>query len=300
MKGKYKRKILKLNNHLLKSPEVQRFISTFESFLKTHINSLNPLPLKGHQVLFDSIKYSLFSGGKFFRPLLIFSVSRILSINPHDILPWAGAIEMIHVASLIHDDLPLMDNSLQRRGKVTNHRRFGPDMALLAGNCLWIEAFKLLESDQKASWLPILCKAVGFKGLMGGQALDLKPPPIFKQNDFYYNHLHSMKTAALISASIEGVLVLSKQKTEEHQRLQTMGQILGLAFQLADDLQDRKEDITVNWAVFLGKKKALKKLHELTQDSLNLIDSQNPSTQLLKQLVLFNYERTGIESNAAG
>ena len=108
-----------MNNPLFSSPETQQFLLTFEAFLKNHIHALKPLPLRGHQILLDSIKYSLLNGGKFFRPLLVFSVSRILSIPINHILPWAGAIEMIHAASLIHDDLPVMDNGLERRNKGT-------------------------------------------------------------------------------------------------------------------------------------------------------------------------------------
>ena len=293
----FRRKSLKLTNFLFESSEVQQFLFTFESFLKKHTHTLKPLPFRGHQILLDSIKYSLLNGGKFFRPLLVFSVSRIFTIPTSHILPWASAIEMIHVASLIHDDLPVMDNGLERRGKASNHRRFGSDIALLAGNCLWIEAFRLLDLNKNTPWLQILCKAVGFEGLMGGQALDLKPPPVWKQNNFYYNNLHLMKTAALISASIKGVLVLNKQKSEEHNKLFKMGETLGLAFQLADDLEDNKEDKNVNWANFLGKKEAQKKLTELTTECLSLINLQKQSTKLLKELILFNCNRVGVYVN---
>lgn len=264
-----------------------RFLKTFNSFLTSHLNTFSS-SFQGQEKLLQAIKYSLFSGGKRFRPLLIFSVAEILSIKDSLILPWAGAIEMMHTASLIHDDLPCMDNSLYRRGKATNHRLFGEDIALLAGDCLWVEAFRLVESYPE--WVKILCQAGGFYGLMGGQALDLYPPPIKERTNRYYEEMNAMKTAALISAGVQGVFLLNQKETTEIKNLKQVGHLIGQAFQLSDDLQDFA-DKKSNFAVSLGYKAAQKKLKALSEKALNLVTRAGFSDSLLSHLIIFNQNR---------
>ena len=265
---------------------MNQFVQQFEKFLKTYFNQFQPLAFRGHQRLLESIRYTLFTGGKRFRPLLIFSTAEICGLRTNLILPWAGAIEIIHTASLIHDDLPVMDNSFSRRRQATNHRLFGENIALLAGNCLWIEAFRIIEPYTKhTNWLSLLCQVVGFNGLMGGQALDLNPEPSEK----YYNDLHAMKTAALMEASIKGVLYLQQRSL---QGLYKAAGLIGHAFQLADDLEDDKEDKKSNITV-LGKKPAQKKLQELSSNILKLIQPYT-KTDYLTKLILFNATRAGV------
>ncbi len=260
----------------------QDFLNHFESFLKKHIQLLSPRLFKGHQLLQDCIAYTLLGGGKRFRPLVVFHTAQVCSTPLEFILPWAGAIEMIHTASLIHDDLPSMDNSPQRRGKPSNHLVFGEDMALLAGNCLWIEAFRLIEPYKTTQWISLLCQAVGFNGLMGGQALDLRPENTKK----YYQNLHEMKTAQLISISMKGILSLQKKK---NLKLWELSHLIGHAFQLADDLEDFKHD-RHSVIQTLGKKEAKKKLSDLTCQSLNLI-GEHKNSMGLRDLVLLNSQR---------
>jgi len=233
-----------MNDFFLQHPEVCNFLHQFEHFLQSHIHSLSQKSLRGHRQLWKSIHYTLFSQGKRFRPVLTFSTAKVCAIPIRIILPWAGAIEMMHTASLIHDDLPSMDNSLVRRNQASNHRLFGEDIALLAGNCLWIEAFRLitphlqhLPSIQQGSpdWLSLLCTATGFHGLMGGQALDLRPEYVQE----YYPTMHAMKTADLMAASMQGVLTLKKERDSN---LYQISHTIGTAFQLADDLEDETED----------------------------------------------------------
>ncbi len=283
-----------MSTSVFKDPRIQKFLFQFESFLKEHLHNFQPLSFKGHQQLKEAIEYSLFSGGKYFRPLLIFSTAHLLSIRTRVILPWAGAIEMIHAASLIHDDLPCMDNSSQRRGKASSHRRFGEDMALLAGDCLWIEAFRLilLYGTEKTAkhWLALLCEAAGFHGLMGGQALDLKIPK--NPDELYYREMHFMKTGTLIAAGMKGVLALQPRVTERTHKLKEAASLIGQAFQVSDDLQDDSENSISNLASTLGRKKAENKLHELSHKALQLIDvEKEPASRFLKELIIFNRDR---------
>ena len=284
---------------LFKNKEIKQFLIQFKLFLKKHLDSFSCLPLKGHQQLRKTIKYSLFSGGKYFRPLLIFATARSMKVRTSYILPWAAAIEMIHSASLIHDDLPCMDDSHQRRGKVSCHKKFGEDMALLAGDCLWIEAFRLIhihtkKDKEKLKWLFLLCQATGFTGLMGGQALDLKIPS--KPNEYYYKKMHFLKTGALIAASMEGVLILQDKKSEKKQRIQKAAQIMGRAFQISDDLQDEFEKNTSNFSHTLGRKKAQNDLNILSNKALKLINFDNSSSSILKKLIIFNQHRAFIDN----
>ncbi len=279
---------------IFKESASQKFLIQFESFLTKHLKSFQALPFKGHKQLKSAIEYSLFSGGKRFRPLLIFATAQLLKINSNITIPWAAVIEMIHTASLIHDDLPCMDNSPQRRNKASCHRRFGEDMALLAGDCLWIEAFRLIQlsgrtNKTKAHWSGLLCEAAGLKGLMGGQALDLKAPA--KPNKSYYNKMHFMKTGALIAAGMEGVLLLKGKATEKIQRIKKAGLLIGRAFQLSDDLQDSTEKNASNFSHILGRKEAQKQLNKLSAQATQLIDFNDSSSCFLKRLIAFNQNR---------
>ncbi len=279
-----------LTNPFSGNESFKKFLLQFEGFLKDHLKSFQTLPFKGQKQLKSAMEYSLFSGGKRFRPLLVFATAELMKIKTSVILPWAGAIEMLHTASLIHDDLPCMDNSLQRRGKATNHRLFGENMALLAGDCLWIEAFRLIGSREKESkvWINLLCTSAGFSGLMGGQALDLKIPS--KPSESYCKKMHFMKTGALISASMTGVLALKPEEKTNH--LKKISYLIGQAFQLSDDLQDEKEEKSpANFARAMGSKKARKDLETLSKKALELIKNMGYPSRFLKKLIIFNRDR---------
>jgi len=279
-------------------PKAKAFLLEFKTFLKRHFESFSPTVFSGELQLLEAMKYSTLSDGKYFRPLLAFATAESLSIKSSVILPWATAIEVTHVASLIHDDLPCMDNSLQRRGKASCHRRFGENIALLAGDALWIEAFRIIslygkKSQTTKTWLNILSESIGFKGLMGGQALDLKPP--LKADKLYYQKMHFMKTGALIVASIKGVTALKKIKSDKILNINKVAYLIGEAFQLADDLQDDDDKKAPNFARQFGKENAKNRLYDLSHQALKLIsfDKKNDktNTSLLKKLIIFNKNR---------
>ena len=276
-----------------KDPSVRRYLKIFNSFLNQYLHRFNNTIFQGQEILLKALHYSLFSGGKRFRPLLIFSTAEILSIKNFLVLPWAAAVEMIHTASLIHDDLPCMDNSFSRRNRASCHRRFSEDMALLAGDCLWIEAFRMIAEQKE--WVRILSSAGGFWGLMGGQALDLYKPVqsrmTAKTIKEYYQQMHSMKTGALISAGIQGVTALIKKENLKTKNLKEIGWILGRAFQLSDDLQDLKKNEPSNFARVLGAKTAEKQLKVLSHKALQLAKEAGFADSLLNRLIIFNQNR---------
>jgi len=212
-------------------------------------------------------------------------VCKTLDINYKLCFPLAVALEMIHTASLIHDDLPCMDNDSQRRGKASNHIVFGEDMALLAGDSLLIEAFVLLcQFNQKPSVIGVVASASSLSGMMGGQALDLRIQESVQKP--YLNKLHQMKTGSLIQACVEGCLLLGPHE-KDHLQLKSFAYYLGKAFQLADDLEDSHSNEKSNILNMLGKDQTLKQLHELTQKSLQFVKGQ----PLLEKAVLFNQDR---------
>ena len=161
------------------------FESSFKNYLRKHFSKTTD-PTRNQ--LRKSLFYTLLAKASQFRPRLCFAAAKALDQNPKTILPWAIAIEMIHCASLIHDDLPVMDNAKTRRGKKCSHLIFGEDIALLAGTCLFIESFSLLSDPlfdkKRTEILNLLISKIGFKGLMSGQALDLKGVGSSKQKFF--------------------------------------------------------------------------------------------------------------------
>ena len=275
------------------------FLSQFENFLRGYFKALKGLPFKGHKALQDSINHTLFTGGKYFRPLLTLTTARWAHIPLQVVLPWAGALEIAHSASLIHDDLPCMDNSPMRRGQPANHRLFGEDIALLAGNSLWVEAFRIIitkaEKAKAGPWLRLLSDTLGFNGLMGGQALDLKIP--LEPDEDYYKQMHLMKTGKLISASMVGVAILPSVEKEKKQAIQNISPLIGQAFQIADDLQDEKTQVeSSNFAVAVGRTKAQALLIELSDKALAELmptngSDPNSAEELLREMIIFNKNR---------
>ena len=255
------------------------FESSFKSHLRKHfVKTTDPAQNKLRQSLF----YTLFAKASRFRPKLGFATTKALGQDPKKILPWAIAIEMIHCASLIHDDLPLMDNAKTRRKKKCNHLVFGEDIALLAGTCLFVESFSLLNDSlfdkKRPQLLNLLISKIGFKGLMSGQALDLKGVGSSKQK---FLKMIQLKTGSLIEASVLGPLLLWGKTEEEKKALKDYSKYLGRAYQLDDDLKDKD-------GFFQSKKQAFKELQSARQKSLRALKLLGNRGEGLRQLCFLN------------
>lgn len=194
-----------------------------------------------------SIAYSLKNGGKRFRPVLALLVAEEFGVAPNRILPFAAAVEMIHTYSLIHDDLPCMDNDDFRRGQPTNHKIFSEATALLAGDSLLTEAFLTLATCYAESpvvavrLIRLLSEAAGWRGMVGGQVVDMAAKgnlPNLQQLE----QMHLLKTGALIRVSCEGTAVACGLSQEKIKHAREFGEHVGFAFQLKDDLLDSSED----------------------------------------------------------
>jgi geranylgeranyl diphosphate synthase type II len=196
-----------------------------------------------------AMAYSLFPGGKRLRPILAITACRALGGRVADVLPLAAAIEMIHTYSLIHDDLPALDNDDLRRGRATSHRVFGEAMAILAGDALLTHAFQIAASHPDGSALSgrkvraigLLSRAAGVTGMIGGQVMDLEA----EGRPYSYGTLvriHRDKTGALLSASAQIGGIMAGGRPAALRALRIYGDGIGLAFQIVDDILDREGD----------------------------------------------------------
>lgn len=211
-----------------------------DSFLESYFKSqFQPEALR------DSIVYSLSAGGKRIRPILCLASYEACGGRAEDIVPYASALEFIHTYSLIHDDLPAMDNDDLRRGKPTNHKVFGEGMAVLAGDGLLTEAFYLLSCSNPPSLscssvlrvINEIAKASGIHGMVGGQAQDLLSENAEPDAETLL-YIHTHKTAALISASVRTGGMLAGASETLLNALTAYGENIGLAFQVIDDILD--------------------------------------------------------------
>ena len=210
----------------------------FESELYNQVSSLN----SAEPTLKEAMIYSLKNGGKRIRPVIMLATAELLGVDKKDVLSFAIAIECIHAYSLIHDDLPAMDNDDLRRGKPTNHKVYGEAMAILAGDALLNYAFELIlrrVSDKNSiSAGRLLALYAGAFGMIGGQALDIlsEDKPLGDKSEETLYNIHANKTGRLLSAS---VLVPSCLAGNLHfDELSTYGKNLGLLFQITDDILD--------------------------------------------------------------
>jgi geranylgeranyl pyrophosphate synthase len=196
----------------------------------------------GTAQLEEAMRYSLLAGGKRIRPVLALATAEALGRAPDEVLPLAGAIEMVHTYSLIHDDLPAMDDDDLRRGHPTCHVAFGEDVAILAGDGLFAEALRLVLSEQRAEPEHLvaavleLVTAAGIGGMVGGQYLDVSAGD--QLSDRELRRIHELKTGALIAASVGSVLAVSGLTGPATIPFRRFAAELGVVFQIVDDILD--------------------------------------------------------------
>ena len=210
--------------------------------LERYIPSINSYPPD----IFNSIRYSLFAGGKRLRPILLMASAETIGSKREEVLPFACAIEMIHTYTLIHDDLPALDNDDFRRGKPTNHKEFGEAIAILTGDALLTMAFEIMSDTRSMPHLnpPLILRAinevargVGPSGTIGGQVVDIESTG--KEVDIpTLEYIHTHKTGEMILAAVRGGAILSNCQEDELNALTRYGENIGLAFQVMDDILD--------------------------------------------------------------
>jgi len=226
--------------------DIKDYLSSKKEMIDRFLDSYLPLDNSYPEELHKAMRYSLFAGGKRLRPILSLASFEAIEGDSSSILPIASAIELIHTYSLIHDDLPSMDNDDFRRGRPTNHRVFGEAMAILAGDALLTMAFSLMTDDAYNRGLNPervlriireISLAAGDKGMVGGQVVDILSED--REIDMEtLDYIHNNKTGALIRASVRSGGILAGADEEELRHLTIYGDAIGLAFQITDDILD--------------------------------------------------------------
>ena len=263
----------------------------------------------------NAMRYSLFAGGKRLRPILTIASYEAVGGDRGCVLPFACAIELIHTYSLIHDDLPAMDNDDFRRGVLTNHKVYGDAVAILAGDALLTEAFRLMTDSDAISGIDLravldvindIANAAGASGMVGGQNLDLESEgQDIDLSDLEYIHTH--KTGALISVSVSTGAKLGGASEEEVRLLSKYGEAIGLAFQIVDDILDiegeeallgksvgsdaKKQKAT--YPVFLGIDGSKKLAGELTDNAIVFLEDFDDKAGPLRMIARYIGDRKG-------
>lgn len=211
---------------------------------KVRANILNHLNTSQHsETIYNASKYSIEAGGKGLRPLLLFTVLEALGESPDKGISAASAIEMIHTYSLIHDDLPAMDNDDLRRGKPTNHIVFGEGTAILAGDNLLNESFNVIAKDKELTaevrirLVETISTASGQSGMISGQMLDIEAEKRATTLE-ELETIHAYKTGALIKAPVTAACIIADAAQEVTRRLENFSEVIGVLFQIKDDILD--------------------------------------------------------------
>lgn len=222
-------------------------LKEIDKSLDSYLNDYRKIP----HVLFDAIRYSISNGGKRLRPVLCLLAAGSLGYDYHYVMPAACAIEIIHTYSLIHDDLPAIDNDVLRRGKPTLHKKFGEDIAILTGDALFAEAFNIFIKYQEAEpgikikVLGEILEASGAFGMVSGQIIDVLSSGK-KISAKLLEYMHANKTAKLITAAVLTGAMLCNADDRQIMQLREYGTRIGLAFQITDDMLDitSKSDVS--------------------------------------------------------
>ncbi|WP_020676052.1 polyprenyl synthetase family protein [Geopsychrobacter electrodiphilus] len=281
-----------------------------ESALDVFVPKTETLPGSLH----DSMRYSLFAGGKRIRPVLMSAACEAVGGQGEDVLPAAAAIEMIHSYSLIHDDLPAMDDDDLRRGKPTNHKVYGEAIAILAGDGLLTEAFILLSNPQvlqnvtapaRLEIIHQLSRAAGSLGMVGGQVVDMESEG--QRIDLpTLEYIHTHKTGALILAAIEIGAIIGGADTTQRFALHRYGEAAGLAFQVADDILDIIADQSLlgknvgsdeargkaTYPAILGLEGARQRARDLRDMALAALDPFGEEARPLREIAAYIINRS--------
>lgn len=272
-------------------------LNELAAFIDEEMKNRLPATDPDSRVLFDAMRYSAEAGGKRIRPVLALLFSRLFGGKDEDVLPFACAIEMVHTYSLIHDDLPCMDDDDYRRGKLTNHKVFGDGMAMLAGDGLLSSAYEVMTKDmllylddpeklnRRVRAIYELSKGTGVRGMVAGQVADLESEHKDVSPDMLA-FIHMNKTAAFIKSSVMAGAYIGGADSDALRRFSVYGESLGLAFQIIDDIQDvigtkesRGKDVggdaeaeKATYPALFGIEKSKEYAQELLDKARNAID----------------------------
>jgi geranylgeranyl diphosphate synthase type II len=294
--------------------DLKRYLSErcqlVDEALEKYLPGEDELPFLLHKAM----RYSVFAGGKRVRPILMLAACDAVGGDIGEVMPAACAMEMIHTYSLIHDDLPAMDNDDFRRGVPTNHKVFGEATAILAGDALLTEAFALLSYQEPGGTLDLakrlqviseIARCAGSRGMIGGQVVDMESEGKKEVNMATVQYIHTHKTGALIKASVRAGALLGNAGEDDENALIRYGEAVGLAFQIADDILDLEgttEQIGKDAGSDLERGKATypavlgineSKMHasELVKDALDALSGFDEKADPLREIARYIVNR---------
>ncbi len=289
--------------------QMERKVRKIEEILQEYLPKQ-----RGYQsIIMEAMSYSLLAGGKRLRPMLMMETFRLYNGSSKALRPFMAAIEMIHTYSLVHDDLPAMDNDDYRRGRKTTHVVYGEDMGILAGDALlnyaFETAFKAFVTDPEDSLLTgraltVLGEKAGIYGMIGGQVIDVKETGRSVSKDML-DAIYKLKTSALIEASMMIGAILGGVSEEEVKKVEKIAEYVGKAFQIQDDIldvestkevlgkpihSDEKNDKTT-YVTLLGLEEAKKEVERLSDEAIRLLHQLSGENQYLERLLLWLVHR---------
>ena len=281
----------------------QNVDSVFDAFLTS--------PDDSRSRLVDAMRYAAIGGGKRLRPLLLVSTAEMYGVNRDSALRAACAVESIHIYSLIHDDLPCMDDDDMRHGKPTLHRAFDEATAVLAGDAFHALAFEILADDEtggdpfaRSELIATLARASGMHGMAGGQMMDMAAGE--EEHDLHsITRLQQLKTGALLAASVEMGAIMGHVPPEGRHHLRAYARDIGLAFQIADDMLDHEGDEAktgkavrkdqgqgkATFVSLMGPDKAREQANALVEQAIGHLASHGDDAQILRALARYVVER---------
>lgn len=281
---------------------IQRYIDERIPMIEAKLSSLVPEMAISHNILYEAARYSLLNGGKRIRPLLALATAESLGAEWQKALTPACALELVHTYSMIHDDLPCMDNDDYRRGKLSLHKQYDEGIATLAGDFLLTHAFQVLACDetllplQKVKLIKVLAEKSGGNGMIAGQILDLAAEK--NGTDLAgLKNIHLKKTGQLIAASLECGAIAAEAQESVQAQLKEFGEEIGLAFQIIDDVIDvtnseskhgkKQSSDQINgkatYVTLIGIEASKKLAQEHLESSIALLKSLNLEKSLLSQ-----------------
>jgi len=289
------------------------------------LNQLMDKTTSDPEIIHEAMRYSIFAGGKRLRPVLVLAAAECVGAKPEIALPTAAAMELIHTYSLVHDDLPAMDDDDLRRGRPTNHKVYGEAIAILAGDALLTKAFELIANNAKIrgvkpSVIPqvvaLIAHGAGTFGMVGGQVIDIQmedgrwqrtngnKPRSKVEIERILKSIHRLKTAALIRTSLQAGALIAGATPQQFKRLGEYGEKIGLAFQIADDVLDVVADKKklgksgsdaknkkLTFPALYGLEQSRKKSVKLVEDAKEALAPFGKRAQVLKQLANYIVER---------
>ena len=287
--------------------EFNKELDSKTKYVEEKVYNFLPKEEGKQKIILEAMNYSVKAGGKRLRPLLMLETAKLFCEKIESIFPFMAAIEMIHTYSLVHDDLPAMDNDEYRRGKKTTHAKYGEDLGILAGDGLLNLAYEVMsdaiieedDSTKAAKAFQIIAKKAGVFGMVGGQTVDIISEG--KEIDLdTIMYIHNLKTAALIEASMMAGAVLGGADNEEIGIVEKIAKNIGIAFQIQDDILDitsttevlgkpvmsDEKNHKITYVSICGLDKSKENVAKYSEEAMNLLDGLHRENLFLKQLII--------------